>query len=53
MRKIKGPVRFGTEKIIGFPALVAIFKTAVSSDSSADGETKPGALRRIFGLAQC
>lgn len=53
MRDFKGPVRFGTEKIIGFPRLIAIFETVFSPDSLMGGEAKSGALRRIFGLAQC
>jgi hypothetical protein len=53
MRKFKGPVRFGTEKIIGFPRLAAIFKGAPSSDSSVIGEAGSGALPRFFGLEQC
>lgn len=53
MRELQGPVRFGTEKIIGFPRLIAIFKIALASNSSVDGEAKSGALLRMFGLAQC
>jgi hypothetical protein len=53
MRELQGPVRFGTEKIIGFPRLMVIFQTALSCDSSMNDEAKSGALPHIFGLAQC
>jgi hypothetical protein len=53
MHEFKGPVRFGTEKIIGFPRLIAIFKSALSSDSFANDGAMSGALLRIFGLPQC
>lgn len=53
MRENKGPVRFGTEKVVGFPRLIAIFDFVLSSDSSVDGGTKSGALLRICGLAKC
>jgi hypothetical protein len=53
MREFIGPVRFGTEKVIGFPPLAAIFKNVMASDSSVYGEGTSGAQRRIFGLAQC
>ena len=53
MRELGGPVRFGTKKTIGCPRLIAIFKTALKSDSLVDGEAKSGALRRIFGVARC
>ena len=52
MREIKGPVRFGTEKVVGFPRLIAIFDLVLLSDSSVDGGTLSGALR-ISGLAKC
>lgn len=53
MREYQGPVRFGTEKVVGFPRLVAIFKITLLSDSSPDDGVTPGARARIFGLAQC
>lgn len=53
MHEIKAPVRFGTEKIVGFPRLIAIFDFAFPSDSSVDGGVMSGAQLRIFGLAQC
>ena len=53
MREFNGAVRFGTEKVIGFPRLIAIFTFALSSDSSVDSGAWSGAPRRIFGLAQC
>ena len=48
-----GAVRFGTEKSVGFPRLVAIFEIARVSDSSVDGGAESGARSRIFGLAKC
>jgi hypothetical protein len=53
MREFKGPVRFGTEKVIGFPRLIAIFEFVLSSDSILDGGAMSGARSRIFGLAKC
>ena len=53
MREYQGPVRFGTEKVVGFPRLIAIFKTAPSPDSSVGGGVLSGTRSRIFGLAQC
>ena len=53
MRELRGPVRFGTEKVVGFPRLAVIFKIALSPGSSADGRAGSGALLRIFGLAIC
>jgi hypothetical protein len=53
MRDFKGPVRFGTEKIIGFPRLAAIFEITRRSDSSVDGGVEPGATLRICGLTIC
>ena len=53
MQELQWPVRFGTEKVIGFPRLVAIFKIARASDSSVDGEAESGARSRNFGLAKC
>jgi len=42
MHEYQGPVRFGTEKVIGFPRLIAIFAIAPSSDSSVDGGAESG-----------
>jgi len=53
MREFKGRVRFGTEKVIGFPRLAVIFKSAPSPDSCVNGEAGLGALPRFFGLEQC
>ena len=53
MREFQGPVRFGTEKVVGFPRLAVIFKSALSPDSTAGGRAGSGALLRIFGLALC
>ena len=53
MREYQGPVRFGTEKVVGFPRLAAIFEISLSSDSSVDGRPNSGAQLRIFGLARC
>lgn len=53
MQELQGPVRFGTEKVIGFPRLVVIFDFALSSDSSVDGGAVSGALLRIRGLTKC
>ena len=53
MRECNGPVRFGTEKVIGFPRLIVIFEFVLPSDSSVDGGARSGASRRIIGLAQC
>lgn len=53
MREYQGPVRFGTEKVVGFPRLVAIFDFVLPSDSSVDGKRTWGAPLRIFGLARC
>jgi hypothetical protein len=53
MQELQEPVRFGTEKIIGFPRLVAIFDFALPSDSSVDGRPEVGALLRSSGLAKC
>ena len=53
MRELQGPVRFGTEKVVGFPRLIAIFEFVPLSDSSVDGGPRSGAQLRIFGLAKC
>jgi hypothetical protein len=53
MRDFKRPVRFGTEKVIGFPRLIAIFEITPLSESSVDGGVEPGAPLRIFGLTIC
>ena len=53
MRELHGVVRFGIGKTIGFPRLIVNFETSLLSDSCVDGEAKPGALPRIFGLAKC
>ena len=53
MRDYQGPVRFGTEKVVGFPRLVVIFEIARPSDSSVDGGARSGALLRICGLTKC
>lgn len=53
MHEFQGPVRFGTEKVVGFPRLTAIFETVISPDSFVKGGVKSGTLRRIFGLATC
>jgi hypothetical protein len=53
MRNSKVPVRFSTEKVIGFPGLIAIFKTVLPPDSWPGGEAESGAVLRILGLAKC
>jgi hypothetical protein len=53
MHELQRPVPFGTEKVVGFPLLAAIFDSASASGSSVDGEAESGALLRIFGLARC
>jgi hypothetical protein len=53
MREYQGPVRFGTEKVVGFPRLIAIFEIVRPPASSVDGGTVSGARLRIFGLAKC
>jgi hypothetical protein len=46
-------VRFGTEKIIGFPRLTAIFGIALRPRSSVGGREVLGAHLRVVGLAKC
>jgi hypothetical protein len=53
MREYQGPVRFGTEKVVGFPRLAVIFDFASASNSSVDGKAESGARSRIFGLTKC
>ena len=53
MREYQRPVRFGTEKAVGFPWLVVIFDHTLSHDSSVDGESALGALLRIRRLTRC
>ena len=53
MQELQRSVRFGTEKVIGFPRLVVIFEIARMPDSSVDGGAESGARSRIFGLAKC
>ena len=53
MRIVKRPVRFGTEKFIGFPWLSAIFAGAVVDDSSMGGAAGWAMPLHIFGLAKC
>jgi hypothetical protein len=53
MRELQRPVRFGTEKAVGFRRPAAIFEIARASDSSVDDGARSGALLRIFGLTKC
>jgi len=53
MREFKRLVRFGTEKTVGFPRLIAIFGTALCAGSSMNGRVEWGARSRILGLAKC
>jgi len=53
VREYQGPVRFGTEKVVGFPRLAVIFKIARASDSPVDDRARSGALLRICGLKKC
>jgi hypothetical protein len=46
-------VRFGTEKIVGFPRLTATFGLVLYPDSSVGGEEISGAHLRIVGRAKC
>jgi len=52
--KARRDVRFGTEKCIGFPALIAIFDFAVPRDSSLRNGGGRGLLPHILvELAAC
>jgi hypothetical protein len=53
VRIVKWVVRFGTEKIIGFPRLSAIFAGALIGDSSTGGAEDWVMPLRNFGLAKC
>ena len=53
MQEYQEPVRFGTEKIVGFPRLAVIFDFALPSDSSVGGGAELGAPLRIRGLTKC
>ena len=53
MHELQMPVRFGTEKVVGFPRLAVIFKFARASDSSVDDGARSGALLRMCGLKKC
>jgi hypothetical protein len=53
MREYQRPVRFGTEKVVGFPRLAVTFEIARPSDSSVDDGTRLGAMLRIRGLTRC
>ena len=53
MQNLKKPVRFGTEKVIGFPWLSAIFGLAHSPDSSTATRAAAGTSLLTYGLTRC
>jgi hypothetical protein len=51
--KSASEVRFGTEKLIGFPRLSVIFHSAAARDSKRCGGGWGGHPRILVGLARC